>query len=105
MPRFDGTGPSCMGPMTGGGRGFCAPAVGMGRPLAGARMFFGRGGGRGWRNRYYATGLPRWQRWAPWGVPPSAEDEQQALKSEADYLRSRLQVLEERLAAMNEEGK
>lgn len=24
MPRFDGTGPRGMGPMTGGGRGFCA---------------------------------------------------------------------------------
>ncbi|OPY04864.1 MAG: hypothetical protein A4E67_02197 [Syntrophaceae bacterium PtaB.Bin038] len=105
MPGFDGTGPRGMGPMTGGGRGFCASAFGVGRPLAGARMFFGRGGGRGWRNRYYATGLTRWQRWAPWGIPPTAEDEKQALKSEADFLRSRLQVLEERLAAMNEEGK
>jgi len=24
MPRFDGTGPRGMGPMTGGGRGYCA---------------------------------------------------------------------------------
>ena len=104
MPGFDGTGPRGMGPMTGGGRGFCAPAVGLGRPLAGAGMFFGRGGGRGWRNQYYATGLPRWQRWAAWGTPASTEDEKQALKSEADFLRSRLKVLEERLAAMQGES-
>ena len=25
MPRFDGTGPAGMGPMTGGGRGWCNP--------------------------------------------------------------------------------
>jgi len=25
MPGFDGTGPRGMGPMTGGGRGFCSP--------------------------------------------------------------------------------
>jgi hypothetical protein len=25
MPGFDGTGPAGMGPMTGGGRGYCAP--------------------------------------------------------------------------------
>jgi hypothetical protein len=25
MPRFDGTGPAGMGPMTGGGRGWCTP--------------------------------------------------------------------------------
>jgi hypothetical protein len=25
MPGFDGTGPMGMGPMTGGGRGFCSP--------------------------------------------------------------------------------
>lgn len=105
MPGFDGTGPGGMGPMKGGGRGFCASAAGMGRPLAGARVFCGRGGGRGWRNRYYATGLHRWQRGASWAVPPAAEDEKQALKSEADFLRSRLRVLEERLAAMNEKGK
>lgn len=105
MPGFDGTGPGGMGSMAGGGRGFCASAAGMGRLLAGARIFCGRGGGRGWRNRYFATGLPRWQRGASWAVPPVAEDEKQALKSETDFLRSRLRALEERLAAMNAEGK
>ena len=105
MPGFDGTGPGGIGPMTGGGRGFCASASGMGRPLAGARVFCGRGGGRGRRNRYCATGLPRWQREAFRAVPPAVEDEKQALKSEADFLRSRLRALEESLAAMNEEGK
>lgn len=108
MPGFDGTGPRGMGPMTGGGRGFCAApsyAIGYSRPFFGGRGFFGRGGGRGWGNQYYATGLPRWQRWAAWGAPVSAEDEKQALKREADFLRSRMQILEERLAALDAEGK
>jgi hypothetical protein len=38
MPGFDGTGPRGMGPMTGGGRGFCSPwgmgaAYGRGRGM------------------------------------------------------------------------
>jgi hypothetical protein len=32
MPGFDGTGPIGMGPMTGGGRGFCAMPYGGHRP-------------------------------------------------------------------------
>lgn len=53
MPGFDGTGPRGMGPMTGGGRGFCnpyGPAYGMGfgyRPTFGWPRRGGRGGGFG----------------------------------------------------------
>jgi hypothetical protein len=36
MPGFDGTGPRGMGPMTGGGRGFCNPMS----PLFGARGMY-----------------------------------------------------------------
>lgn len=52
MPGFNGTGPAGMGPMTGGGRGFCnpsgaaygpAPAWGPGYSGAGYGMGFGRG--------------------------------------------------------------
>jgi len=47
MPGFDGTGPRGMGPMTGGGRGFCGPyGVGMGYGL-GRGYGFGRGYGLG----------------------------------------------------------
>lgn len=52
MPARDATGPMGYGPMTGGRRGFCA----------GTAPFPGRGGGRGWRNQFYATGLTGWQR-------------------------------------------
>ena len=52
MPGMDGTGPMGQGPLTGGRRGFCA----------GAAPYAGRGGGRGWRNQFHATGLTGWQR-------------------------------------------
>jgi len=75
MPRFDGTGPSGEGPMTGGARGYCAvrmpndpnsPPTGYagiaGRPLSrlsalgqrlglGLRWMRGRGGRGGGRGR------------------------------------------------------
>ena len=55
MPGRDGTGPLGQGPLTGGRRGFCA----------GGAPFPGRGGGRGWRNQFYATGLTGWERATP----------------------------------------
>ena len=69
MPRGDGTGPMGMGPMTGRGAGYCAgySTPGYMNPMPGRGFgqgggFYGRGGGRGRRNRYYATGLPGWTR-------------------------------------------
>lgn len=58
MPGFDGTGPRGMGPMTGGGRGFCSP-WGVGRRSYGAGL--GRGGrfggfGGGYGRGYGAYG-------------------------------------------------
>lgn len=54
MPGFDGTGPRGMGPMTGGGRGFCNPygsfygmAPRYGFAWGGRGGGFGRGMGRG----------------------------------------------------------
>jgi hypothetical protein len=83
MPGFDGTGPMGMGPMTGGGRGFCAvpyrpygygfqapyyPPSGMypfyGRPFYGPTFGVGRGGlpWGGGRGRAFGggRGFRRW---------------------------------------------
>jgi len=63
MPGFDGTGPRGQGAMTGGGRGYCAVelnSTGV-RPMSGCG-FYGRGGGRGYRNCFNATGLSGWIR-------------------------------------------
>lgn len=68
MPAGDGSGPRGEGPMTGRAMGRCAgyPQGGYATaPGRGGAGFFGRrgGGGRGWRNRYYETGLPYWRRY------------------------------------------
>ena len=78
MPAGDGTGPAGMGPMTGRAAGYCAgyPVPGYMNPIGG-RGFgaFGRGGGWGRRNQFYATGLTGWQRGAmgagAYGAPPA----------------------------------
>lgn len=102
------------GPMTGRGMGYCAgygaPGF-MNRPglwgwftgwLPGCR----RGGGRGFRNWFYATGLTGWQRaafgWPAWGaVPPTAplspQDELNLLRQQAQSLSQTLKDLEQRI--------
>ena len=69
------------------------------------------GGGRGWRHRYYATGLPRWARWgAPpawtsgeaWN-PPSREQEVEMLKDEARWLKEELDAINERMGELSQE--
>jgi len=97
MPGFDGTGPMGAGPMTGGGRGFCVLPLGTGvRP--------GWGRGRGWRNWYYATGLPGWTRaglwprWVPAGfAEPTPEQELADLRAEAQELEEYLKSLRGRI--------
>ena len=69
MPRLDGTGPAGFGPATGRGLGYCTGyPVGYRRGF-GNRPYMGFGGGRGYRNRFFATGLTGWQRSFPgWGA-------------------------------------
>jgi len=63
MPGFDGTGPRGMGPMTGGGRGFCNPYG----PL------YGRGPDAGWSPMVVAPGpAPGPMPMAPAAFSPSA---------------------------------
>jgi len=89
------------GPQTGRSGGYCAgyDAPGSAAPGRGPRIGFG-GGGRGWRNRYYATGLPRWARpeFAP--PTPASETELAGLKAQADELRVQLDAVAERIEAI-----
>jgi hypothetical protein len=116
MPGGDRTGPMGMGPMTGRGAGFCggAGAPGFMSRMAGA--FFGRGrggGGRGWRNMFYATGLPGWMR-AGVGMAGAAmaasafrgmtrEQELDVLKQQADQAAAVLESIRQRISEL--EGK
>ena len=124
MPRGDGTGPVGMGPMTGRAAGFCAGYSAPGyMNSVGGRGYRGRGrgGGRGWRHQYYATGLPGWAR-APMGVPawggpmapyapqdgpaaPTAEQELDGLKMQAEYFQEALGQINQRIQQLEAEAK
>ena len=105
MPGFDGTGPMGQGSMTGGGRGYCAVNLsGISVRQGAGRRFFGRGGGRGNRNCFYATGLPGWMRaqkgmqaFGGVGRGLSKEDELSMLKGQADYLKAELEAVQTRV--------
>ena len=115
MPRGDRTGPMGQGPMTGRRMGYCTGADVPGYASAPGRgMGFGGGGGwggggRGHRNMFYATGLYGWQRAG--AVPPippvpasvSREDEIEALKRQADYFGSQLEVIRKRIEELQKE--
>lgn len=69
MPGGDRTGPLGAGPRTGRGMGYCGGYDQPGFTHHISRFQSGYGfGGRGWRHRFYATGVSGW-------VTPTAEQE------------------------------
>lgn len=99
MPRGDGTGPMGAGPMTGRRAGRCAGYNAPGfanraAPQLGLRCGFA-GGGHGWRHNYYATGLPGWMRFGY--TPPTPQQETDALKAQADWLKQQLDAINKRI--------
>jgi hypothetical protein len=110
MPRGDGTGPEGQGAMTGRTAGYCVGYATLGylNPLPGSGAF-GRGG-RGWRNWFYATGLPGWVR-TQTGYPARGSGGQMPLhypyapeitpKQEADILKNRAEELVEEVNYLN----
>ena len=85
MPGFDGTGPGGMGPMTGGGRGFCSPQG-------------------GWRNytfpRWMPSAYPGYGAYAP---RMSRQQELEFLKNQAEALRNELGELEAEIDKLSSE--
>ncbi len=95
MPFGNSTGPAGQGPRTGRGLGYCSGYSSPGYTKPGfGRGFFGRGGGRGWRNWYYATGLPGWQRA---GMSYALQQEKEMLKREKDMASEEIKVLEQQI--------
>jgi hypothetical protein len=123
MPAGDRTGPLGQGPGTGRGAGYCGgydrpgymnatPARGQWGWGRGTDDFWSRGG-RGWRHRFWATGLTGWMRgwggrgWrgffrpeAPQMEPPTREQQVSALRADlhrleqgADQLRRHISRL------------
>ncbi len=71
-----------------------------GGPLRPGRLE-GRGGvGRGFRNMFFATGLPGWARSGVAGTAGAA-DEKQVLTSQADALRAQLDGIQKRLEQLD----
>lgn len=87
MPGFDGTGPRGLGPMTGGGRGFCSP---WGIRAAPGSYGYPRGAGHPYYGMY-RPGLP---------VRMTREQELEFLKTEAQNLRDELKELEARIGQL-----
>ena len=101
MPGGDRTGPLGAGPRTGRGQGRCNgyKRSGFGNPAGAFRGGYGfrnRGAGRGWRNRFYATGTPAW-------VAPTPDDETVDLKAQADWLKAQLDIIQKRLDELKSE--
>jgi hydrogenase maturation factor HypE len=95
MPGGDRTGPQGAGPRTGHGMGYCGnyDRLGFANPPAVVRGRFGfgsRGAGRGWRHRFYATGITGW-------AAPTAEQETANLKAQAEFLQSQLDAIQKRI--------
>jgi hypothetical protein len=86
--------------------GYATPAPGYGMGLGRRRGW--RGGGRGWRHWYYATGLPGWARYGygpAWGwQPPTLEQETEMLISQAEALKRELEAIAQRLEELEKEG-
>lgn len=99
MPGRDRTGPMGAGPRTGRGMGYCGsatpnPGAGFGGGFGFGR---GRGGmGRGWRNRFFATGAPGW-------VPPTPEQEVADLKAQAELMKGQLDAIQKRIEELTSE--
>ena len=84
MPGFDGTGPRGMGPMTGGGRGFCAVPLPVNWPILSGRAV------------YHPYGLPF--------VPQmTREQELDFLKTQAQAARDQLKQIEAQIQQLGSE--
>ena len=108
MPGFDGTGPRGMGPMTGGGRGFCSPR-GIGTALGGygasprvgyGYPYYGRAGAS-----YPFYGTPTGATGTtPFAPPMTREQELDFLKNQAQGMRGQLEQIEARIQQLGSES-
>lgn len=110
MPRGDGSGPAGMGPMTGRSAGFCA---GNNAPGFQSALGFGRGRGRGFRNRFWSGGGfaaggggRGWYGAAPAGQAwPDMAGEKEMLRTQAQGLERSLNAVQQRLSDLEKQDK
>ena len=94
MPGLDGTGPLGMGPMTGGGRGFCSPWS-IGAFTRASRV-------PRWRGYRYPYRLWHWTAfWAmPCAAPLRREQELRFLRQQAKALKAVLSGIQARVGEL-----
>ena len=97
MPGFDGTGPRGMGPMTGGGRGFCSPWG-----IGAASRPYGRFQGMGYGYPYYGA-APTVLGVAPFVPPMTREQELDFLRGQAEAMKEQLDQIDARIRALETE--
>lgn len=122
MPYGDRKGPFGVGPRSGRGLGYCSgydspgytkpsARIGIGRGRAFNFYGFGRcfgfsGRGRGWRNMFYATGLPGWMRYPFVDYPiQNPQEEREFLKSTLSALEKQMETIKNRLDEIEENDK
>ena len=97
MPGFDGTGPMGMGPMTGGGIGFCSP-----RGMGAAQGAYGF---RRWAGYPYYGFRPFSPGAVPFAPPMSRGQELDALKAQSEALTQQLSDMQRRIDELEKEEK
>lgn len=102
MPRFDGTGPAGMGPMTGRGMGPCNPYWGGSGYGYGRGMGRGFGRGMGWGRMatgpmYGPTMMPNYQ------ARITKDEEKQMLTDDLEVLKQEVSDIEKRLSQLDQE--
>jgi len=95
MPGFDGTGPAGLGPMTGGGRGFCS-SRGIGANLRARGI--PSGAGYGYPYRGVGPFVPGAMPFVP---QMTREQELDFLKTETQALRGHLKEIEARIQELS----
>lgn len=119
MPFGDRRGPYGEGPRTGRGFGYCSgydspgytknfPGMRAGRGTFGyfrfQRCWGFSGRGRGWRNMFYATGLPGWARYStPLEFELTSKNEKGFLENQLSVLENQIESLKKRLSEIEEE--
>jgi hypothetical protein len=88
MPGFNGTGPWGMGPMTGGGRGFCAVPIRRTWPMS---------AGRGLASPYNTPYTTPYYRPIPFSPETARGEELEYLKGMAQSIREDLKEIETRI--------
>jgi len=103
MPGFDGTGPRGLGPMTGGGRGFCAVPLPQTWPAyMGRAAYPPYGVPQGMP--YYGAG-PATPGAVPFAPQMTGEQERDFLKNEVQAMRERLEQIGARIQELGSEKK